>query len=78
MLRLVSQPLVASPSQLPKWGRQLRLQSLPQRPSIALQQVAPQMLAVLFATYTQSPDHPIIPMIPETEYLKGFAFEVVR
>lgn len=30
------------------------------------------------ATYTQSPDHPIIPMIPETEYLKGFAFEVVR
>jgi 23S rRNA (cytosine1962-C5)-methyltransferase len=30
------------------------------------------------ATYTQSPDHPIIPMIPETEYLKGFAFEVIR
>jgi 23S rRNA (cytosine1962-C5)-methyltransferase len=30
------------------------------------------------ATYTQSPDHPIIPSIPETEYLKGFAFEVVR
>ncbi len=30
------------------------------------------------ATYTQSPDHPIIPMIPETEYLKGFAYEVVR
>jgi len=30
------------------------------------------------ATYTQSPDHPIVPMIPETEYLKGFAFEVVR
>jgi 23S rRNA (cytosine1962-C5)-methyltransferase len=29
-------------------------------------------------TYTQSPDHPIIPSIPETEYLKGFAFEVVR
>ena len=28
--------------------------------------------------YSQSPDHPIIPMIPETEYLKGFAFEVVR
>jgi len=25
-----------------------------------------------------SPDHPIIPMIPETEYLKGFAFEKVR
>jgi 23S rRNA (cytosine1962-C5)-methyltransferase len=30
------------------------------------------------ATFSQSPDHPIIPMIPETEYLKGFAFEVVR
>jgi 23S rRNA (cytosine1962-C5)-methyltransferase len=30
------------------------------------------------ATYTQSPDHPIIPMIPETEYLKGFAYELVR
>jgi 23S rRNA (cytosine1962-C5)-methyltransferase len=30
------------------------------------------------ATYSQSPDHPIIPMIPETEYLKGFAFEVVK
>jgi len=30
------------------------------------------------ATYAQSPDHPIVPMIPETEYLKGFAFEMVR
>jgi 23S rRNA (cytosine1962-C5)-methyltransferase len=30
------------------------------------------------ATFPQSPDHPVIPMIPETEYLKGFAFEVVR
>jgi 23S rRNA (cytosine1962-C5)-methyltransferase len=30
------------------------------------------------ATYAQSPDHPIIPMIPETQYLKGFAFELVR
>jgi 23S rRNA (cytosine1962-C5)-methyltransferase len=30
------------------------------------------------ATFTQSPDHPIIPSIPETEYLKGFAFELVR
>ncbi|WP_040550140.1 class I SAM-dependent rRNA methyltransferase [Pedosphaera parvula] len=30
------------------------------------------------ATYSQSPDHPIIPSIPETEYLKGFAYEVVR
>lgn len=30
------------------------------------------------ATYAQGLDHPIIPMIPETEYLKGFAFELVR
>jgi 23S rRNA (cytosine1962-C5)-methyltransferase len=30
------------------------------------------------ATYSQSSDHPIIPSIPETEYLKGFAFELVR
>jgi 23S rRNA (cytosine1962-C5)-methyltransferase len=30
------------------------------------------------ATYSQAPDHPVIPMIPETEYLKGFAFELVR
>lgn len=30
------------------------------------------------AQYSQAPDHPIVPMIPETEYLKGFAFEVVR
>jgi 23S rRNA (cytosine1962-C5)-methyltransferase len=30
------------------------------------------------ATFSQSLDHPIIPSIPETEYLKGFAFEVVR
>ena len=30
------------------------------------------------ATYAQSPDHPVIPMIPETEYLKGYGFEVVR
>ncbi len=30
------------------------------------------------ATYSQSPDHPIIPSIPETEYLKGYAFEIVR
>ena len=29
-------------------------------------------------TFSQSPDHPIIPMIPETEYLKGFAYELVR
>jgi len=30
------------------------------------------------ASFSQSPDHPIIPMIPETEYLKGYAFEVAR
>jgi 23S rRNA (cytosine1962-C5)-methyltransferase len=30
------------------------------------------------AIYSQSPDHPVIPSIPETEYLKGYAFEVVR
>ncbi len=30
------------------------------------------------ATYTQSPDHPILPAVPETEYLKGFAFEAAR
>ncbi len=30
------------------------------------------------ATFSQALDHPIVPMIPETEYLKGFAFEVVR
>jgi 23S rRNA (cytosine1962-C5)-methyltransferase len=29
-------------------------------------------------TYVQSPDHPVIPTIPETEYLKGFAFEIAR
>jgi len=26
--------------------------------------------------YSQSADHPILPSIPETEYLKGFAFEI--
>jgi len=30
------------------------------------------------AAFSQSPDHPILPAIPETEYLKGFAFEVAR
>jgi 23S rRNA (cytosine1962-C5)-methyltransferase len=30
------------------------------------------------AVYGQSPDHPMIPAIPETEYLKGFAFETLR
>jgi 23S rRNA (cytosine1962-C5)-methyltransferase len=29
-------------------------------------------------TFCQAPDHPVIPTIPETEYLKGFAFEVAR
>jgi 23S rRNA (cytosine1962-C5)-methyltransferase len=29
------------------------------------------------AVFGPSPDHPVIPMIPETEYLKGFAFELV-
>ncbi len=29
------------------------------------------------ASYFQSWDHPVIPAIPETEYLKGFLFEVV-
>jgi 23S rRNA (cytosine1962-C5)-methyltransferase len=28
------------------------------------------------ATYSQSPDHPVLPAVPETEYLKGFAFEM--
>lgn len=30
------------------------------------------------ASYNQSPDHPILPAIPETGYLKGFAYELVR
>ena len=30
------------------------------------------------ASFSQSPDHPVLPSVPETEYLKGFAFEVVR
>jgi len=30
------------------------------------------------AIYTQSPDHPVLPSVAETEYLKGFAFEVVQ
>lgn len=29
------------------------------------------------ASFTQGPDHPVIPSIAETEYLKGFAFEVL-
>jgi 23S rRNA (cytosine1962-C5)-methyltransferase len=31
----------------------------------------------LVQTLTQSPDHPILPSVPETEYLKGFLVEVV-
>lgn len=30
------------------------------------------------ASFSQSPDHPIIPVISETEYLKGYAYEIVR
>lgn len=30
------------------------------------------------STFSQSPDHPVIPAIPETEYLKGFAFDIVK
>jgi len=30
------------------------------------------------AVFSQSPDHPVLPCIAETEYLKGFAFELVR
>ncbi|MEA3212174.1 MAG: rRNA (cytosine1962-C5)-methyltransferase [Chthoniobacter sp.] len=29
------------------------------------------------ATFTQALDHPIIPTLPETEYLKGYVFEMV-
>jgi 23S rRNA (cytosine1962-C5)-methyltransferase len=29
------------------------------------------------ATYGQRPDHPINPSLPETEYLHGFAFEIL-
>ncbi len=28
------------------------------------------------AVFNQAPDHPVVPAIPETEYLKGFAFEI--
>jgi 23S rRNA (cytosine1962-C5)-methyltransferase len=28
-------------------------------------------------TYSQRPDHPILATIPETEYLTGFAYEVI-
>lgn len=30
------------------------------------------------AIHEQGPDHPVIPSIPETEYLKGYVFELVR
>lgn len=30
------------------------------------------------AIFSQSPDHPVLPVIPETEYLKGYAFEVAQ
>lgn len=29
------------------------------------------------AAYSQAPDHPIVPTLPETEYLKGFLFELM-
>lgn len=29
------------------------------------------------AVFHQAPDHPVIPTIPETEYLKGFAYELL-
>jgi 23S rRNA (cytosine1962-C5)-methyltransferase len=30
------------------------------------------------AIYSQSADHPVLPSVPETEYLKGFGFEIAR
>lgn len=29
------------------------------------------------AVYTQAPDHPVLPTVAETEYLKGFAYELL-
>lgn len=29
-------------------------------------------------TFSQSPDHPVLPAVPETQYLKGYAYEVVE
>ncbi|MEZ5300512.1 MAG: hypothetical protein R3F11_07625 [Verrucomicrobiales bacterium] len=29
------------------------------------------------AEYRQRPDHPVIPTLPETEYLQGYAFELM-
>jgi 23S rRNA (cytosine1962-C5)-methyltransferase len=31
----------------------------------------------LVESYSQRPDHPILPTIPETEYLKGFCFQLL-
>lgn len=31
----------------------------------------------LLENFSQSPDHPVLPAIPETEYLKGFALQVL-
>jgi 23S rRNA (cytosine1962-C5)-methyltransferase len=31
----------------------------------------------LLATFSQPPDHPILPAVPETEYLKGHLFQVI-
>ena len=31
----------------------------------------------LIASLGQSPDHPVLPAVPETEYLKGFLLEVI-
>jgi 23S rRNA G2069 N7-methylase RlmK/C1962 C5-methylase RlmI len=39
---------------------------------------AGQKISFNASNHIQVPDHPIIPTIPETEYLKGFAFELVR
>lgn len=30
------------------------------------------------AAYTQSPDHPVLPSVAETEYLKGYAYELAN
>lgn len=45
---------------------------------VAIQEAASDAGCLLRRTevFTQSPDHPILPAIPETEYLKGFAFEI--
>ena len=31
----------------------------------------------LVESHAQRPDHPVIPTIPETEYLKGFTFQLL-